>query len=673
MIDFYYPNRLWFALLALIPVIIHIINFRKHKKVLFSNVYLLKQLEKDTRNIRRLKDILLMLVRSLAILLLAIAFAGPYISYGTRKKAHGNNKISFFIDNSFSMQLQNQNGILLDYAKTVAKNIINQTYNGKTFDLITCDKYLTNLSQEEALREIDKIRLSSSSFEIANLQNLLHKHHTDKVYILSDMQKNFASNCTPDSTIDYTLIPFIPSTKGNLVLDTCFLANPENTTSNALIFKVTNHSSKAVTDLPVRLELNGAMKNIKTLTVESGETVTDTIIYEYTGQDDFLKGKLSFDDYPVTFDNTLYFSYKLKKEYKIAIVDDSENHAVEKYVKAAFTASENNGQNKFKAAWVPVATLIQENTPNYDAIFIGNLKSVPPDFASRITEWLEAGITVVYFSGTADYKQSAEILKQVAGWEVQGLDTSSQEIKSVLFEDPVFRNSIVKPKKKTKYPIIDNIQIVQTSSAKATHLIVTEKDLPVVLYYSAYPARFFVLTADISGNKAFYYSPLFFVTVYNAVVKSEITGPVYRYCSKPYMIELPFALSYDRTVSIRLLGENRELIPYQQNNGNTVKVFLSETDIPVEGFYDFHADTLHYLMAFSYNRKESRFEYEPPEKLVQYLGNKGNITVIHHPENVVYEITHGGEQELWKVLVAFSLFMLLFEIVLLKLYGKKKK
>ncbi len=673
MIHFYYPDRLWFALLALIPVIIHIINLRKHKKILFSNVYLLKKLEKDTRNIRRLKDILLMLARSLAVLLLSVAFAGPYMTYGTREKAAGNGRITFFIDNSFSMQLQNQNGILLDYAKTVAKSIITQTYKGKTFDLITSDGYLSGLSEKEVLSGIDRISLSSSVFEMGSLQNLIHKNNTGKVYILSDFQKNFVKGYSPDSTVNYVLIPFVPASKDNLVLDTCYLANPENTSSNALVFSVTNNSSKAITDLPVRLVLNGNMKNIKTVTVESGETVTDTIVFEYAGHDDFLKGELSFDDYPVTFDNTLYFSYKVKKEYKIAVVDDSENNAVGRYVKAAFSDPEDNGKSKFKISFVPVTTLIQETTPDYDAVFIGEIKSVPPDFASRITDWLQAGITVVYFAGQEADKQSAGILKQVAGMEIQGVDTAAQEIKHVLFDDPVFKNSIVKNKKKVKYPVVDNVQVVQTGSAKITNLVTTEKEHPVVLYYSAYPANFFVLTAGIASNKEFYYSPLFFVTVYNAVVKSETTGQVYRYCSKPYMIDLPFALPPDRTVSVKSLSGHREFIPYQQNNGNTIKVFLSETDIPVDGFYDFYSDTMHYIMAFSYDRLESNFEYEKPEKVVQYLGGYDNVTVISNPGNAVYEVKRGGVHELWKVFVAFSLLMLLLEIVLLKLYGKRKK
>ena len=76
--NFKYPFFLYFILLSIIPVIIHFINFRKHKKILFSNVKLLQAIKHKKSSYNKLKDIILMLTRMLAVSLLAISFAQPF-------------------------------------------------------------------------------------------------------------------------------------------------------------------------------------------------------------------------------------------------------------------------------------------------------------------------------------------------------------------------------------------------------------------------------------------------------------------------------------------------------------------------------------------------------------------------------------------------------------------
>ena len=76
--EFLYPNML-FALFALIiPVVIHLFNFRKHKTVYFSNTSTLKTIERETAKTKKLKHILVLVSRMLFVATLVIAFAFPY-------------------------------------------------------------------------------------------------------------------------------------------------------------------------------------------------------------------------------------------------------------------------------------------------------------------------------------------------------------------------------------------------------------------------------------------------------------------------------------------------------------------------------------------------------------------------------------------------------------------
>src|SRR6266446_6276355 len=111
---FTYPEFL-FALSALsIPVIIHLFNFRRFKKIYFTNVRFLQEIKQDTRSRSRLKHLLILLARLLAVAFLVFAFAQPSLR---AKRGNplmtGIKHVSIYIDNSFSMDAVGKNGSLL--------------------------------------------------------------------------------------------------------------------------------------------------------------------------------------------------------------------------------------------------------------------------------------------------------------------------------------------------------------------------------------------------------------------------------------------------------------------------------------------------------------------------------------------------------------------------------
>src|ERR1035437_4830962 len=122
--NFTYPAFL-FALSAIaIPIIIHLFNFRKFKTIYFSNVRFLKEVKQETQAKSKLKHLLVLAARILAIIFLVLAFVQPFISSENKKVLIGNKASSIYIDNSFSMDAMNKKCTLLDEAKKRAKEII---------------------------------------------------------------------------------------------------------------------------------------------------------------------------------------------------------------------------------------------------------------------------------------------------------------------------------------------------------------------------------------------------------------------------------------------------------------------------------------------------------------------------------------------------------------------
>src|SRR5690606_2175939 len=120
--SFLYPQFL-FGLLALaIPVIIHLFNFQKPKVVYFTNVRLLKNVKEVTNNKLKLKHLLVLLSRLLFITFLVLAFAQPFKSKKNSTKLANQDEAFIYLDNSYSMQSEVEDGKALDAAiKSVSK------------------------------------------------------------------------------------------------------------------------------------------------------------------------------------------------------------------------------------------------------------------------------------------------------------------------------------------------------------------------------------------------------------------------------------------------------------------------------------------------------------------------------------------------------------------------
>src|SRR5690348_11567661 len=112
--NFLYPGFLFALFAVAIPVIVHLFNFRRFKKVLFTNVRFLKEIKQDTRARSNLKHLLILISRILAVIFLVLAFAQPYIPSKNHAAMKERNKVSIYIDNSFSMDAVGRNGSLIE-------------------------------------------------------------------------------------------------------------------------------------------------------------------------------------------------------------------------------------------------------------------------------------------------------------------------------------------------------------------------------------------------------------------------------------------------------------------------------------------------------------------------------------------------------------------------------
>ena len=101
-------HGLWAALL---PLVIHLLNRRRTVTVAFSNVGLLQTLQHDRMRRIKVKQLMLLILRTLLIALLVLAFARPTLSGGSAQVGDAGTAAVILLDRSLSMQYRTAEGM----------------------------------------------------------------------------------------------------------------------------------------------------------------------------------------------------------------------------------------------------------------------------------------------------------------------------------------------------------------------------------------------------------------------------------------------------------------------------------------------------------------------------------------------------------------------------------
>ena len=154
------PLFLWGLLALALPVVVHLFNFRRYRKVYFSNVDRLSELRNESRRRSTVRQWLVLLTRLLAVAFLVLAFARPVLP-GKGKTLHsGATVVSVFVDNSFSMENSGADGTQLETAKQKAREIVSAHHANDRYQLLSNDmrgEEFRWLSREEFLDAVDAL------------------------------------------------------------------------------------------------------------------------------------------------------------------------------------------------------------------------------------------------------------------------------------------------------------------------------------------------------------------------------------------------------------------------------------------------------------------------------------------------------------------------------------
>ncbi len=137
---------------AAIPILIHLFNFRKPRRVDFSSLQFLREVERQAMRRMRLRQWLLLALRTLAIAFIVLAFARPTVQseWATLFGARVETASAIVVDNSRSMTLRDSQGELFEQARELASAIAGTHQAGDELFLATT---VGGITQRTAFRQ----------------------------------------------------------------------------------------------------------------------------------------------------------------------------------------------------------------------------------------------------------------------------------------------------------------------------------------------------------------------------------------------------------------------------------------------------------------------------------------------------------------------------------------
>lgn len=676
--NFLYPGFL-FALLAIaIPIVIHLFNFRKFKKVYFSNVQFLAAVEEQNSSKEKLKHLLILLSRILAIVFLVLAFARPFIpsSNQTNHKAT-TNLVTIYIDNSYSMESLNKEGSLLEEAKRKAKEIVSTYALTDQFRLVTNNfegKHQQAVSKEELISLLDGIKISAAA---RSLQQVINRIETDPsankndvAYLLSDFQQTFAGKqaLKTNASIAYSLIKLNANSLPNIAVDSVWSLSPVHLPGQAEQFVVLlhNYGDEDAADIPLQLTINKQQKAIGNVKIAAGKTLKDTLSFSgLTGG--WQKATLSIKDFPLTFDDQLNFSFKVDRDLKVLNISGNPSA---KYIRSLFAADPY-----FKLTEMPESNIRYSAFGDYSLIVLDGLKEPSSGLAQQLKLYIENGGSVVVFPDLdANAIVYSPFLAGLSLPAVQQLNVGAAISSSADIRNSIFKDVFEQVPQNIDLPVVNRyFSYAERNSSSKENILSLPLNRFLFARYNVGAGKAYLAASSLNdkdGNLARH--PVFVPLMFKIAFASTKEQPLYYTIGKNSLLEST-RISLSGNQSLKLVSAGFEVIPELRQTPGKTLLYVAD-QVKKSGFYELKkSDDVLSVVAFNDDRMESDMHYAS-ENEIKALFGKQNIAFYNAKKDALsmkVELKNNSS-ELWKLCLILAVVFFAIEIVLIRFFNPAK-
>jgi len=680
--QFLFPTFLWSLLAVGIPIAIHLFNFRRTRRVYFSNVSLLKNVEMETSSFRRLKQYLILAARVLAIAALALAFAQPYLPSQNKAGTNAQSVTSVYLDNSFSMQNEDNNQRFLDIATGKLDQLLTLFRNATRLQLITNDFD----AQEQQLTTTDRIKDRLTTLKLSHTPRTLpniYKRQTNlmarytgsgknQVFWFSDFQKSTGGDLASlkvDSANRLFIVPVQAVANQNVYVDSVWLNTPfvREFQNNVLYVRVSNSGNDDVQNLVVKLFLDDVQVSTAPVSLAPKGSATASFNFNVRGKG-FKRGRIVFDDLPITFDN--FFVLNASPVIRVLHMygQANPNRSIENvYANDSLFAMRSVNANN-----ADIGLLKQT-----DLVVLESVERVEGAMRSELENFVRKGGSIVVIppsnpdiASYSGFLNALGVNSLVERTSNEPIPLTNPERRSPFFND-VFEQSI--RQENLELPVSKPVWQWQAGGTKVLSL----RSGDVFLSQSASQrGKVYLLANPLSEAFGSFAQNALFVPVMYKIAAQSVREQRTAYSFDENNISLTVPDLPQNSI-FKLKKGKIELIPVQRLNGNQLTLELpksnqlSNEQEMESGYYELQKDgqTIQ-LLGLNHDNLESQLDYYTPDELRKIFANQPNIQVFDHVADGDFVKEFQKQNigvSLWKYFLWAALGFLLLEILVIRL------
>ncbi len=411
---------------AAIPVVIHLLNRRRTKKIRFSSLEFLSEVSRRRMRKINLRRILVLILRTLAVLFLVLAFARPTLR-GVAALLPGKapKAVVVALDNSFSMGLELEQGTLFDRARGLAADVVDEANGNDVLNLVTFASR-PEASLERGTRNHSLIRnalrdaavsheATSIGRAVAFASELVTSSDigVGEVYVISDFRYNRDTTLVPEGLssddVRVYLVPVQVDDADNVSIDRVMV--PRKLLRAGELIRVsavlTNHSTQRAVEVPLELRVGEARKAEKVVTLSPSATtsVAFPISFNEAGLYNCTISK-NRDRLPV--DDTRHFVVDVSKSVPVTLVrgrrtldGDVPSAAGFFYLEKALNPR-TAGDAEFVVRTIDERDLVAASLPRRGVVVWVNPQKLPNSRMALLERHVQRGGGLLIFLGNGD-------------------------------------------------------------------------------------------------------------------------------------------------------------------------------------------------------------------------------------------------------------------------------
>lgn len=537
------------ALIALfavsIPILIHLLNLRKLKKIDFSTLMFLKEIQKSKMRRIKLKQLLLLALRIGIITLLVLTFAKPvYEGYSFNNDAGGKSTVLIFLDDSFSMDASDVSGQYFSQAKNTVKEIL-KNYN-ESDEIILIPASFTGYKnsigitggRKEISDSLEQLELSNKPFYFNDavikagqiLDNSVNPNK--EVFVISDFQRiNGGVSVSEIKTENYDDVNFFLINTGerssvNLSLDS-FKVNtkiPAKFGNIRVSVNLSNHSPDPVSGISLKLFLNDKLLEETSADVNANSSVRKEFSF-VAGKTGDLHGFIELSGSNIQNDefdkdNRIYFDVFIPEKINVGMIGSSNDFRfINTVLNSAQDLSGDNTENSNTELFeINLSDRIDESILSNDVLLLSTDNNYSDMDSEMLSEFLSAGKGIFIFPNefTDIQNFNSEISSKLNIPQIGSFNTDESANKNIKFGKIDFENPLMSE-------IFRNNQLNITSESfldapgirKFYELLLNDKSIPVIMLSDGKPfitetelPKGKILLSAVSGETGFSDFPL---------------------------------------------------------------------------------------------------------------------------------------------------------------------